>query len=112
MSDFPRHHHTASPYSVSQYAVAEPRGPLGAFWSVLDPEGGVVAMQIRNEDDARLLAAAPDLYRAVRGITQDLQSNPEFLGDVIGRFISDEWWHLAATTRLVMTSQDNQEEPR
>ena len=48
--------HTPGPY-----VVGKPGGPAGPFWSVINQDGNVVAMQITTNDNARLISAAPDL---------------------------------------------------
>ncbi|HXI16214.1 MAG TPA: hypothetical protein VNM48_07570 [Chloroflexota bacterium] len=45
-----------------------PGGPAGPFWSLVNQDGEVVAMQITTEANARLIAAAPDLLAALKAL--------------------------------------------
>jgi RNA processing factor Prp31 len=40
-----------------KWIVGEPGGPAGPFWSVVSQSGRVIAMQIIEEKDARLIAS-------------------------------------------------------
>lgn len=44
--------------------LGRPGGPAGPFWSIVNQQGNVVALQIVNEPDATLCAASPDLLEA------------------------------------------------
>ncbi len=52
--------HTPGPYHVGL-----PGGPAGPFWSLVNEQGNVVAMQITSAENAALLAASPDLLAVV-----------------------------------------------
>lgn len=41
---------------TEKWIVGEPGGPSGPFWSVVASSGRVIAMQIPDEKDARLIA--------------------------------------------------------
>lgn len=51
--------HTPGPY-----IIGEPGGPSGPFYSIVNSQGNVVAMQVLNYDDALLWKAAPGLLTA------------------------------------------------
>lgn len=51
--------HTPGPYNIGI-----PGGPAGPFWTVLNQQGTIVALQVTTEANARLIAAAPDLLAA------------------------------------------------
>jgi len=53
--------HTPGPWNIGL-----PGGPAGPFWSLVNPQGMVVAMQITSEANARLIAAAPEMLRALK----------------------------------------------
>jgi len=53
--------HTPGPWNIGL-----PGGPSGRFWSLVNSEGNVVAMQITSEANARLIAAAPELLEACK----------------------------------------------
>jgi len=55
--------HTPGPWNIGL-----PGGPAGPFWSLVNPQGMVVAMQITSEANARLIAAAPRLLEACKGL--------------------------------------------
>ena len=59
--------HTPGPY-----IIGEPGGPSGPFYSLVNPQGRVVAMQILNQEDSLLLAAAPDLLAAAQKLINNL----------------------------------------
>ena len=48
-------------YTPGPYIIAEPGGPAGPFYGIVNDKGTVVAMQILRRDDAVLWMAAPDL---------------------------------------------------
>lgn len=47
--------------------LGRPGGPSGSFWSLVNPQGRVVAMQIPNEGDARLMAVAQEMLECCKG---------------------------------------------
>jgi len=61
--------HTPGPY-----IIAEPGGPAGPFYGLVNDKGNVVAMQILRRDDALLLHAAPDLLEACKGLLAFIES--------------------------------------
>jgi hypothetical protein len=54
--------HTPGPY-----IIGKPGGPSGPFYSLVNQQGRVVAMQVPNEADAHLLSTAPDLLECCKG---------------------------------------------
>lgn len=52
-------HHTPGPYVIGQ-----PGGPSGPFWSIVNQQGMVVAMQIMSEADAKAIVAGLNLLNA------------------------------------------------
>jgi hypothetical protein len=47
--------------------LGRPGGPSGPFWSLVNPAGRVVAMQIPNEGDARLMSVAQEMLECCLG---------------------------------------------
>lgn len=52
-------------YPPGPYIIGQPGGPAGPFWSLINQQGNVIAMQITSEDAARLFKAAPTLLAAL-----------------------------------------------
>lgn len=68
--------HTPGPWIVGQ-----PGGPAGPFYSLINQQGNVVALQIVGEADARLCSAAPDLLAACeRALEEDGRAGGGYLG--------------------------------
>jgi hypothetical protein len=51
-------------FTDGPWHLVSPDGPAGPFWSLVNPQGRVVVLQIANEGDAHLLATALDLLFA------------------------------------------------
>jgi hypothetical protein len=54
-------------YTPGPYIIGKPGGPSGPFYSLVNAQGRVVAMQVPNRADAYLIAAAPDLLKCCKG---------------------------------------------
>jgi len=70
--------HTPGPWNIGQ-----PGGPSGLFWSLVNPDGNVVAMQITSEANAKLIAEAPKLFVALKTIRDAFWTDGEDLEDRI-----------------------------
>jgi len=86
--------HTPGPY-----IIAEPGGPAGPFYGIVNDKGNVVAMQILRRDDAVLWMAAPDLLEACEATAarpaaaQAMMRREGFVIDDL----EDRWQKLAFT---------------
>lgn len=68
------------------WLIGQPGGPSGPFYSLVNPQGRVVAMQIPNRDDAECMAdaSATDMvsaYFAIRVLRDALMAYMEPAGD-------------------------------
>ena len=62
-----------------KWIVGEPGGPSGPFWSVVSSSGRVIAMQIPDEEIARLIASFPDIIVLLRSaISQYTEGKTQF----------------------------------
>lgn len=57
-----------APLTPAPWHIGQPGGPSGPFWSLHNPQGNVVAMQVTSLANARLISAAPDLYAALLSV--------------------------------------------
>lgn len=75
-------------YPPGPYVIGQPGGPSGPFWSLVNSQGNVIAMQILSEEAAQLFKAAPALLDACRRAFQgfnnilELQLMPGYEEDV------------------------------
>lgn len=53
-----------------QWNVGQPGGPNGPFYSVVSSTGRVIVLQVLNAEDARLIAAAPQLFAACQKLIE------------------------------------------
>jgi len=86
--------HTPGPY-----IIAEPGGPAGPFYGLVNDKGTVVAMQILWRDDAVLWMAAPDLLEVGEIVASRPAEAQEMMrreGFVIDD-LDDRWQKLAFT---------------
>ena len=72
--------HTPGPY-----IIAEPGGPAGPFYGLVNDKGNVIAMQILRRDDAVLWVAATDLLAACKALAEadEHASSPEYPDDAV-----------------------------
>lgn len=52
---------TESNHTPGPWLMGEPGGPSGPFYSIVNRQGNVVAMQVANEADAHLIISVLDL---------------------------------------------------
>jgi len=94
--------HTPGPY-----IIAEPGGPAGPFYGIVNDKGNVVAMQILRRDDALLWVAASDLLEACEtaaGRPDEVQAMMRREGFVIDDL--DDRWQKFAFTLYTMIAAD------
>lgn len=58
-----------SKFTKRPWNIGLPGGPSGRFWSVVNSDGNVVAMQVTSAANARLISAAPDLLEALKNLS-------------------------------------------
>lgn len=96
--------HTPGPWHAVQWDVPADaqdcrESRVGAAdWDVIGPAGDELIAHVGGNQDnaanARLIALAPQMLRALRGIVQDIQAREDWR-DQIGYRISGEWWDMA-----------------
>ena len=99
--------HTPGPY-----IIAEPGGPAGPFYGIVNDKGNVIAMQILRRDDAVLWVAATDLLAACEvaaarpAEAQEMMRREGFVIDDLG----DRWQKLAFTLYTYLAANATQAE--
>ena len=93
--------HTPGPY-----IIAEPGGPAGPFYGIVNDKGNVVAMQILRRDDALLWKAAPDLLAVSKAVAERPSGVQEMMrreGFVIDD-LDDRWQKFAFTLYTIIAA--------
>jgi hypothetical protein len=80
------------------YVIGLPGGPAGPFWSLMNRDGNLVAMQITSEANARLLGAAPDLLAALEAVYETAVNGERVawaetsgLGELVTNALAKAW---------------------
>lgn len=71
--------HTPAPWATLLHSCAPEKifsiGPIEAYFEMVD--GEILPFLDVPEEDARLIAAAPDMYDALKALVQELSENDE-----------------------------------
>ena len=97
--------HTEGPY-----IIAEPGGPAGPFYGLVNGSGNVVAMQILRRDDAVFLGAADELLAACEVAAtrpSEVQAMMRREGFVIDD-LEDRWQKFAFTLYTMLVGNATQ----
>lgn len=71
--------HQAKPECPKAWNVGEPGGPAGPFYSVVTPEGHIIALQVPERDMAEKIASIPQFNEILAGCLENGTKGPDWL---------------------------------